>query len=566
MIELSQFLRAAFPMFSMRGRLVLVLSSLSQVALVTLDAIALLLLTSVFQFTEDSTQSGIVFNATATRLLVIVGLFVLRSALSSLVSWITIRQLASEEAGFSVDSFRRLMKSSTILDGTIETHFHNGVDRVPTALTSFALNTSSIFSEVVTAAILLGIYVAFEPLSAATAVSYFVLVVIIQHRTLASLTYRQGTAIMKSREDLYRVLSDATHLRKSLPLRSVESITSYVRERRSLLSVARGRATFLSTLPRYLLELTLAIGVLTIGGVSYLLSSPADALQSVVLFTGVSFRLLPVINRIQTLSLNLIGDLPTAKLALQLPEEAKPGEVERPLQNRNVLETENLNFRYRGSDDFAVRNITLSLQFGKQYAIVGPSGAGKTTLVDLFLGLLWPTTGSLRRADSIRTAYVPQDTYVAHASLAENVALVWNDNEVNYTLVETSLRRAGLLDFLSRVDDPVPLLNSSLSGGQKQRIGLARALYSNANLIVLDEVTSALDAGTERGVVETILQLRGNVTTLIVAHRLSTVRYADHVFYVDSGQLLGSDSFQGLAESLPQFREQIQHGQIQLSE
>lgn len=566
MIEIFQLLRTAFPQFSLRGRLVLGLSSLSQIALVGLDAVALLLLTSVFQFTQSSTESGIVVAATTTRLLAIVGLFVARSALSSLVSFVTIRQLALEEGAFSVDRFRLLLNPLTRLNGTVETHFHNGVDRVPTALLAFALNTFSILSEIATVLILLGIYVYFEPLPAITSIAYFAVVVITQHRTLAAMTYREGVEIMKSREGLYRILSDAAELRRSLPRESADSLTQHLGDCRSRLAEARGRATFLSTLPRYLLELTLAIGALIIGGASYIMSSPSDALQSVILFTGVSFRLLPVVNRIQTLALSIIGDLPTAKLSLALPDSDVCRDVQIPTQPTHILETNELSFRYSDSGELIIRNITLSLERGKQYAIVGPSGAGKTTLIEIFLGLLQPTSGSVSRHQTMRRAYVPQDTHIAYSSLAENVALVWGTSEIDKDKVESALQRAGLREFLNQIDDPTPLLMGSLSGGQRQRIGLARAFYTDANFIILDEVTSALDADTERGVVETIFQLRGDVTAVIVAHRLSTVRHADHVFYVDSGQLLGSDSFQGLAKSLPQFREQIQHGQIQLSE
>lgn len=132
--------------------------------------------------------------------------------------------------------------------------------------------------------------------------------------------------------------------------------------------------------------------------------------------------------------------------------------------------------------------------------------------------------------------------------------------------MESALKRAGLHEFLTRIDDPTPLLNESLSGGQKQRIGLARTFYSGADFIVLDEVTSALDAETEKSVVEQIYELRSDVTAVIVANRLSIVQGADHVFYLENGRLIGSDTFQALADTLPQFRQQIEFGQIRLGD
>ena len=316
--------------------------------------------------------------------------------------------------------------------------------------------------------------------------------------------------------------------------------------------------------PRYLLELTLAIGILIMGGVAYLASGPTQALTAVVLFTGVSFRLLPVVNRVQVLALTIIGEIPTAKLIFEMPSKAADLVAQQPQETSNVLEMLGVNFQYSESGAQVLRDISLRLERGKQYAIVGPSGAGKTTLVDIFLGLLQPTSGAMRRDKVSVSAYVPQETHIAYMSLAENVALVWNRSDVDPSRVESALKRAGLHEFLTRIDDPTPLLNESLSGGQKQRIGLARAFYSGADFIVLDEVTSALDAETEKSVVEQIYGLRGDVTAIIVAHRLSTVQHADHVFYLENGRLIGSDTFQALADTLPQFRQQIEFGQIQL--
>jgi ATP-binding cassette subfamily C protein len=388
--------------------------------------------------------------------------------------------------------------------------------------------------------------------------------VIAQHRTLAKLSHRQGTEIFALRNGLYRILADAAQLRKTLSNPSAVSMTAALSGYRTSLSDTRGHFSFISTVPRYLLELTLAIGILVMGGVAYLASGPTQALTAVVLFTGVSFRLLPVVNRIQVLALTIINNIPTAKLIFEMPRKAAERVAEQPQETGNLLEMLGVNFQYSKLSEQVLCDINLSVKKGKQYAIVGPSGAGKTTLVDIFLGLLHPTSGAMRRDKMSASAYVAQETHIAFMSLAENVALVWNWSDVDPRRVESALKRAGLHEFLTRIDDPTPLLNESLSGGQKQRIGLARAFYSGADFIVLDEVTSALDAETEKGVVEQIYELRGDVTAVIVAHRLSTVQHADHVFYLENGQLIGSDTFQALADTLPQFRQQIELGQIYL--
>jgi len=559
-------LRFGTPLFSRRGRLVLLLSTMSQVALVALDAVALLLLASVFEFTRDTDLSGLKVDTTATKLLTIIVLFVLRSALTAIVSWVTVRQLAREESRMGIDLFGVLLNPTTRLEGTVDTHFHNGVDRVPDSLVKVGIWITAMISEVLTVVVLLGVFVVFDPLTALTSILYFSAVVVAQHRTLAKVSYRQGVETMKLRVGLYQVLSDAAQLRKTLSESSAVSMTAFLSEYRSLLSETRGRSAFVSTVPRYLLELTLAIGILIMGSVAYLASGPTQALTTVVLFTGVSFRLLPVVNRIQVLALSIIGDAPTAKLIFEMPTGAHKVIVEDPRESKNTLEMQGVNFGYSDSGGLVLRDINLCLEKDKQYAIVGPSGSGKTTLVDIFLGLLQPTSGLMRRDKRTVSAYVPQETHIAYISLAENVALTWNRADIDLPRVELALKRAGLQEFLPRINDPTPLLNESLSGGQKQRIGLARAFYSGADFIVLDEVTSALDAKTEKEIVEQIYELRGDVTAVIVAHRLSTVRHADHVFYLEDGQLIGSDTFQALADTLPQFRQQIEFGQIHLGD
>ena len=166
---------------------------------------------------------------------------------------------------------------------------------------------------------------------------------------------------------------------------------------------------------------------------------------------------------------------------------------------------------------------------------------------------------------ALRSAYVPQDTYIASLPLRHNVALHWSDLDINNERVTTALRRAGLQDFLARITDDTPLDASALSGGQKQRIGLARALYTDANFLVLDEVTSALDVETEQQIYATINSLRGVATVVIVAHRLSTVQRADKVFYLDNGAIAGSGTFFELSSTLPAFRRQIELSQIDTS-
>jgi ABC-type multidrug transport system fused ATPase/permease subunit len=200
-------------------------------------------------------------------------------------------------------------------------------------------------------------------------------------------------------------------------------------------------------------------------------------------------------------------------------------------------------------------------------AIVGPSGAGKTTLVDLILGIFPPTSGSIKvSGQSPQSAvqewpgsigYVPQDVVIANGTFRSNVELGFETNELNSHHVERAIRDAHLWDlvsgFASSVDASVGEKGSKLSGGERQRLGIARALYTNPKILILDEATSALDASTEESVSKTVLGMKSQKTVILIAHRLSTVKVADLVLYLENGRIRASGTFEEVRAQVPDF-------------
>jgi ABC-type multidrug transport system fused ATPase/permease subunit len=248
----------------------------------------------------------------------------------------------------------------------------------------------------------------------------------------------------------------------------------------------------------------------------------------------------------------------------QATESAGPATREATIGDADVvLSLEGVSYRYPDADAESLTGATLEFRRGLQYAIVGPSGSGKTTLVELCLGLREPTNGRVTvGAPDLVRGYVPQDTHLAAVPVFNNVALEWDDSKVDVKKAESALATAQLTDAFEgrNLSESV----QGMSGGQLQRLGLARALYRDPTFLVLDEATNALDATTEASIVESLELLRGEITVVLVAHRLSTVRNADLVVYVSDGRVVYSGTFIDVYNSVPAFATQVDLGQFEI--
>jgi ABC-type multidrug transport system fused ATPase/permease subunit len=231
---------------------------------------------------------------------------------------------------------------------------------------------------------------------------------------------------------------------------------------------------------------------------------------------------------------------------------------------------EKLTFSYPGAKESAICDVSLSIDAGQSIAIVGPSGAGKTTLVDLILGVIEPNSGSIKISGVNpleacerwpgAIAYVPQDVVIIAGTVRQNIGIGYALHNASDELVLKSLRIANLESFVmgleKNLESQVGEKGAKLSGGQRQRLGIARALFTNPGLLVFDEATSALDAETEETVSNAIQSLRGKTTVIMIAHRLSTVRSADQVIYMDRGKVVASGSFESVRSQVPDFDHQ----------
>ncbi len=274
-------------------------------------------------------------------------------------------------------------------------------------------------------------------------------------------------------------------------------------------------------------------------------------------------------------TLQLRSALPELAGLLWIPQTAElepiPALATRPgtsLQPRLRLRLQDVTFRYPGRQDFALKGLSLVIPVGARVAFVGPSGSGKSTAARVLLGLLEPTAGSLELDGAAlgpedlprwraSCAQVPQTFALLNASIRANVAFGCADEQIDDTTVWQALESALLADDVANLPygllTPVGANGVQLSGGQRQRLALARAFYRKASLLVLDEATSALDAPTESSVMQALELVARRCTTVVIAHRLSTVRHCDRVFEFDRGRIRASGNYEDLLAHSPTF-------------
>jgi ABC-type multidrug transport system fused ATPase/permease subunit len=312
----------------------------------------------------------------------------------------------------------------------------------------------------------------------------------------------------------------------------------------------------------------------------------------ITVFLAASSRVFPSLLRMQAGLSNIRGAQGTASVTLGLVADLKAAEetyspptIPPALAedfNRSVHEgfpgfegtvsVSSVSLGYPGASELALDSVTLNIPSSQSVALVGSTGAGKSTLADVILGVLLPDSGSVlisgvQPFESVQRwpgamAYVPQDVAVLTGSVRENVALGIPSEFIDNSLVWEALERAHLAEFLRSSRDGIETLvgenGVQLSGGQRQRLGIARALYSRPRLLVLDEATSALDSETERLITETLDSLAGDVTLIIIAHRLATVRHCDQVIYLADGRITGSGTFSEVRTQVPDFDRQAE--------
>jgi ABC-type branched-subunit amino acid transport system ATPase component len=358
----------------------------------------------------------------------------------------------------------------------------------------------------------------------------------------------------------------------------------YAREIRTLregLANASAEIQFMPNISKYVIESSVIIGAVFISGIQFVINDAAHAVSTLAIFMAAGTRLAPAVMRMQqsiiTVKTNIGSAGPTLDLIDFLGNSEKTFIVSDKVETEHLgfepsIKVSNLTWTYPNSNTPALQDINLEVKPGEFIALVGPSGAGKTSLVDAILGVLPSSNGSviisgMTPLEAVKhwsgaIAYVPQDVLISDGSVRQNVSIGFPDSEATDDLVWEAIEMAQLKVFVqslpNELDSQVGERGTRISGGQKQRLGIARAMFTKPKLLVLDEATSSLDGQTESDIADAIQALKGIVTVVMIAHRLSTVRDADKVIYLDRGKILSIGSFQEVRSEVPEFDRQAQ--------
>ena len=418
-----------------------------------------------------------------------------------------------------------------------------------------------------------------DPISAiSTVVIFGVLAIVLyfsMHRKVKVLGEQQGSLTIESSQRIFEAINSYREL--------------LVRNRRGFYAqqigglrhkLAHGNATmsFMGSISKYILEITLVFGCILLAFYQFSTSTAFRAIATITIFVAASTRIIPAILRLQNGILGMKGSLAQAKPTITLIDELFeiPFEV---IQIKSFSRSHkdfsseviasNLTFSYQANQE-VLKSVNFYAQPGEFVAIVGGSGAGKTTLVDVLLGALEGKTGKVEISGMHPLAtfskwpgavsYVPQDSPIIDGTIKENLTLGFLAHEISEVHCWESLKIARLNDFVESLPNQLETYvgdrGTRLSGGQKQRLGIARALITNPKLLILDEATSSLDGITESEISEALRDLRGAVTLIVIAHRLSTVVGADRIYFMEDGQIKGVGTFEQLKRDYPEFLTQ----------
>jgi len=530
-----------------------------------------------FNLQNQSAQNlAIIFASVATALLVSKSLFGFYLTKRSLIF------LAKRDAEISSNLSRNILQQdmeSLRINSSFE--YQNAITIGSNAVTSGLISqVALLITEVIMQLVIFITLFVFAPEISLILFAYFFCFLIL-------LTFKLGRSakiISQSLAELNistsRTLFEAVQNFRIVKTSNVSDFFAIrIRNYREQVSFFNVEQSMLSVWSKFAYEIAMLLAAVIFSAYAFLLFPAAKAASLLALFLAAAYRIAPSIMKVQAAIVQIKGSIGSAKVFFKVLDEVNAGKqiaqrnsvgkypdsVE--LNPRVLARFDSVDFAFRDQEFSALNDISLRILRGERIGLVGPSGAGKSTFVDLLMGLLKPSRGTVELigtdpatailTKAISVGYVPQEVILVSGTIRDNLAFGVETNSILGADYWKVLESVGLAKWVrglpSQLDTPLGEFNSSMSGGQRQRIGIARALINNPDVLILDESTSALDAESEKLIIDFMMKLDSRITLIVIAHRLSTVRNMDVLYYFEKGRLISSGSFNQLRQLVPNF-------------
>jgi ABC-type multidrug transport system fused ATPase/permease subunit len=506
-------------------------------------------------------------------------LLVGRTVLSILFTRRVLFFLSRRGAKISADMISRLLSQNLLTiqaRSTQEILFSvtSGVTKITLEILATLVVLASDVSLLLIMAI--GLFVV-DPVTSMGTFLVFILIGILLYRLMHLRAGRIGLQMsllnVQSNEKIVQVFAS---YRESVVRNRREYYAREIGALRFKLANASAEQSFMPYISKYVIETTVIVGALLVGAVQFILQDPTHAVGTLAVFLAAGTRIAPAVLRVQQSAILIRGSLGAVKPTLDLIDSLGTTRLINSVEDRvdtqhegfiSEIQVSNIDFTYPDKTVPAIAKFSLNITSGQSIAIVGPSGAGKTTIIDVLLGVLNPDRGSVLISGLPpllavakwpgAVSYVPQDIVLADGTIRENVSLGYPPEDATDELVMSALKIAQLDKFIRTLplglETQIGERGANFSGGQRQRLGIARAMFTRPHLLVLDEATSSLDGETESSISEAIHSMRGTTTVVMIAHRLSTVRNVDVVVYMDQGKILAVGTFEEVRATVAHF-------------
>jgi ABC-type multidrug transport system fused ATPase/permease subunit len=596
---IPEIVKFSFGLLDKNSRIKLIYSGLALCAVGVLDLIAVGILAITTSVTLDAVnnnqlssrvvnilkylglQDTSIYLTVGTLVLAMVLLFLIRTVISLYFNTKIFKFLAQQNNIITKQTLIKLLNQdirNLRKTPTQETLFAltNGLNAAVVGMNGLIISTSA---ELFLSVLMVGTLIAFSPTAAIVSIIALSLFMNFLYRIFNQRIRKISLVHTDSTIDSNRVILEVLETYPESVVRNTrENYIEFITGLRAKVSESNAAQSILPNISKYTMELSLMIGGVLVAAVMFIMFDAIKALTGLALFMAVGSRVSPAFLRIQQNFLSYRMNQSWASIAKKLLDTIEPTvqinniglQVEQKSSFEGKIEITNLNFKYDKSKDFGLRDINLKIPAGSFTAIVGNSGSGKTTLVDLMLGFLTPDSGSIKISGTLPlqvhrkwpgiVAYVPQDVIIVDDTFSKNISLGFAPESIDELNVINCIALANLSNVVEalpkKMNEKLGEKGSKLSGGQRQRVGIARSLYTNPQILVLDEATSSLDGESEKEINEAIQNLKGKITVIAIAHRLSSVINADQVVYVENGIIAAIGTFEEVRKMSNNFNNQ----------